>query len=160
VAAGTWTRIVDGRPARPAPTRTAQRPPDRLVSGSGSIQGRVGGRRLGCALVAGGGARCREGEAVGPYGDAVEHELSILDRLVLGPGRLYDVSADGPGCFALRLGRVAAAPPYGQHARFCFDPVSGAMVSSRIDRGRAVDLVEVTEVRRDVDDVDLRPPTG
>ena len=158
VAAGTWTRIVDGRPALAAPTRTAQRPPDRLVSGSGSIQGRIGGRRLGCVLVTGGGASCREGEAVGPYDGAVEHELSILVGQVLGPGRLYDVSDDGPGCYALRLGRATVAPPYGQEARFCFDGSSGAMVASRIDRGRAVDVVEVTEVRLDVTDVDLRPP--
>ena len=160
VTAGTYTRIVDGRPALAAATRTAQRPPDRLVSGAGSIQGRIDGRRLGCALATGGGASCRQGESVGPYGDAVDDELSILVSQVLGPGRLYDVSDDGPGCFVLRLGRAIAGPPYGQQARFCFDATSGAMVASRIDRGRAVDVVEVGEVRVDVTDADLRPPTG
>ena len=159
VTAGTYTRLIDGRPALATPTRTVQRPPDRLVAGPGSVQGRLDGRRLGCALVVDGDARCRVGEPVGPYASAVDHEVSILVRQVIGDGRLYAVSDDGPGCFALRLERAVPDAPYGRRARFCFDGSSGALVSSRIDRGRAVDLVEISEVRVAVTEDDLEPPT-
>lgn len=159
-AEGVFTRSLDGEPALSAEVRTAQRPPDRLEVRPGSATGRQGGRRLACALEEGGTLACRTGEPVGPYEDAVEREVALLREQVQGPARVYDVRAAGDGCFTLVPTRAGAAGQYGSRAEFCFDATTGALVSSRVERGRAVDEVEMDEIRTEVTDEDLGTGQG
>jgi hypothetical protein len=153
VAEGTFTRSVEGEAVLRSAVRTAQRPPDRLEVGPGSATGRRDGRRIACAAEEDGELSCREGEAVGPYEDAVEREVAIF-RDQFGPGRLYDATADGD-CFVFDLAAPDPAPPYGDRATYCFDDATGALRRSRIDHGRVVDTVEIDTIRTDVRDEDL-----
>lgn len=159
VSEGTYTRTVEGRPGLRGAIRTAQRPPDRLEVVPGSATGRIGGRQVAC-VHDGGRMACREGEAVGPYDAGVAEEVAILRQQVVGPARLYDVTDHGAGCFRLGLVRPYPAPPYGRSATFCFDGPTGALRRSRVDRGRAVDLLEVTDIRVEVADRDLGTGQG
>ena len=159
VAEGTFTRTLDGQTALQSAVRTAQRPPDRLEVQPGSATGRRDGRRIACAAEEDGSLSCRTGETVGPYEDAVEREVTILREQVLGPRRLYDVTAED-GCFTLDLVAAFPAAPYGSRARFCFDDATGALRSSRVERGRAVDSIEVNTIRTSVTDEDLGTGQG
>ena len=134
-----------------------QRPPDRLRRGLGSVEGRIAGRRIGCAATVAGSSECREGGIAPPYDEEVAAELALLRGYVLGPTRLYTVIADRSGCFHLRLVQRMLAPPYGEAARFCFDAATGALRSSEVSRGGALDVTRAVEVRADVTDADLTP---
>lgn len=158
-AEGVFTRTLDGEPALEADVRTAQRPPDRLEVLPGSASGRSQGRRLACAAVEGGELSCRLGRDVGPYEEAVAREVLSLRQEVVGEDRRYDVTADGD-CFVLTLVRSGTGAPYGTRAEFCFDPASGALTSSRVERGRAVDTVEMGPIRTEVTDEELGGGTG
>jgi hypothetical protein len=153
VAEGTFTRTLDGEPALESAVRTVQRPPDRLELQPGSATGRLGGRRVACAVEDDGSLSCRTGERVGPYEDAVAREVAILRDQVEGPRRVYDVTEDGD-CFVLELGAG------GERSTYCFDGATGALVRSRIERGRLADTVVMTSVRPEVTDEDLSAVTG
>jgi hypothetical protein len=158
-AEGVFTRSFDGEPALSADVRIAQRPPDRLEVRPGSATGRSGGRRLACAVEDDGELSCRTGDPVGPYGDAVEREVDLLREQVVGPDRVYEVSDDGD-CFTLVLVRRDASAQYGSRAQFCFDADTGALASSRVERGPAVDEVRMGEIRTEVRDEDLGTGQG
>ena len=138
--------------------RIAQRPPDRLSTGLGSIDARRGGRRLACATGADGSLRCRDGGPAPPYAKEVDDELALLGSYLAGPNPLYGVRAQGRGCYQLDLRVPLPAPPYGRRARFCFDPSTGAPVASEVDRTEATDRQQAVEVRATVGDSDLAPP--
>ena len=159
---GTWA--VDARFARAtAAGRTltidihmAQRPPDRLITGLGTVNARRGGQRLACAPDADGAVHCRPGGPAPPYADEVADELRILDTYVNGPSAFYAVARDGD-CFELRLRLRVLSPPYGERARFCFDRATGAPTRSEIDKVQARDRTVAVSVRQDVSDDDLDP---
>lgn len=148
-----------GRPLT-ASVHSAQRPPDRLHQGLGSVNARRGDVELVCA----GGdrgpdtLRCREGKALRPYAEEVEAELRILRQYVIGPDALYTVRQESGGCFALRLRFVLPAPPYGTSARFCFDPRTLAPVRAEVRRDEGVDVTVAVNVNGDPSDADLAPP--
>jgi hypothetical protein len=160
---GTWfvearfERFKDGRRVLSTTLRIGQRPPDRLREGLGTIQAVRGGRRLACAPDAAAAVRCRDGGPAAPYRDEVRAELAVLRTYVVGPGRLYAVVAEPGTCFELRLRGGYLTPPYGQRARFCFDPATGAPIRSEINRLEATDRTVATAVRRRVTDADLDP---
>jgi hypothetical protein len=134
----------------------AQRPPDRLVTGLGSIDARRGGERLACAPDAAGDVHCRDGGPAPAYDAEVAQELEYLRRYVLGAGALYGVAESGD-CYTLRLRLRIPSPPYGIQARFCFDGPTGAPIRSEIDRKEARDHTVAVSVRARPSDADLDP---
>jgi hypothetical protein len=159
---GTWS--VEARFERVTATgrrlettvHMAQRPPDRLVTGLGSIDSRRGGERLACAPDAAGDVHCRDGGPAPPYEGEVANELGYLRRYVIGRDALYGVNKS-LDCYMLRLRVRLPSPPYGERARFCFDPVTGAPVRSEIERKEGRDRTVAISVRRRPTDADLDP---
>jgi hypothetical protein len=160
--AGTWVvdatfeRVTASGRRLAGQVHMAQRPPDRLVTGLGAVDGRRGDRRLACATDPGGALRCRDGAQVRPYAEEVDSEVATLRTYVHGPGAFYAVRQDGE-CFALRLSRQILSPPYGSRARFCFDRATGAPVRSQVTRREATDRTVAGAVRARPSDVDLDP---
>ena len=134
----------------------AQRPPDRLITGLGTVNSRRNGERLACAPDAEGVVHCRPGGPAPPYADEVDAELRILATYVRGPTAFYAVAYDGD-CFRLRLRQRVLSPPYGERARFCFDPATGAPTRSEITKVQARDRTVAVSVRPTVSDDDLDP---
>jgi hypothetical protein len=156
----TW--VVDGRFERRVGDRVvlavdvhrAQRPPDRLSVGFGAVDARAGGRRLACAEDDAGVVTCRDGGPAPPYAEEVDDEIELLRRYV-APDGLYTVAAEPGGCFRLRLRRAMLTPPYGQRARFCFDPETGAPVRAELERLEATDRTVAVRVDAHPTDEDL-----
>ena len=138
----------------------AQRPPDRLSEALGSVDARRGDRRLACAAGADGHLRCRDAGAAPPYGQDVDAGEAVLRQQLLGLQRLYDVTATSAHCYDLRLRLTYPAPPYGRHARFCFDTETGAPTLRDVDRVEGHDVQEAVSVSGQVTDADLAPPPG
>ncbi len=162
----TATYVVESRFVRQtragastlADIRVAQRPPDRLVTGGGTLDGRLGGRRVACAADDEGVLRCRDGGEAPPYHEEVARERRDLERLVAGDQPLYAVGRDGEGCFVLRLTVIIHAPPYGVRARFCYDDATGAPTRVHVHGEDFVDRTDAIAVRAEVTDDDLRLP--
>jgi hypothetical protein len=151
-----FERVTAARRRLAAQVHMAQRPPDRLVTGLGAVDGRRGDRRLACAPDAEGVLRCREGPRVRPYDAEVDIEIRTLRSYVLGPGAFYAVREEG-ACFRLRLSRQLLSPPYGQRSRFCFDRATGAPVRSEVLRKEARDETVAVTVRGTPTEDDLDP---
>jgi hypothetical protein len=131
-----------------------QRPPDRVQSSGMSITGSVGGVRYVCDDLPDDVFECREIPVETDFDASIEREVSALWTYVLGQVPLYRVSRDGD-CFDLTITRRILAPPYGNSARFCFDPDSGAVVEIRIERDEVTDTVRAISITTDVSDDDL-----
>ena len=164
--AGTWKvdATFERTPARgdgklSSPLEMVQRPPDRLVRQFGSVTGVIDGKEVGCAPAPGGSVKCRAGAPV-DYAKEVATELDRLEGYVAGPVPIYSVSRDGPGCFRLDRQIEYLAPPYGDHARFCFDAKTGALVKTEVVRPEATDVTTAVVVTSDVADADLALPTA
>jgi hypothetical protein len=85
---------------------------------------------------------------------------AVLRQQLLGPQRLYDVTATAAHCYDLRLRVTYPAPPYGRRARFCFDADTGAPTLRDIDRAEGRDVQEAVSVSGQVTDADLAAPPG
>jgi hypothetical protein len=149
-------RLTNGR-SLTFTIHTVQRPPDRLVTGLGTVAARTESGRLACAATSDGSLKCRRAGTVVPYAQEVAAEMATLGRLVVGSGRLYDVRGAGADCFDLRLRVAYPNPPYGQQATFCFDPASGAPRRSAIRRVQGTDARQTVQVRTSVTPRDLAP---
>ena len=163
-AAGEFVREASGGRRFASAVTIVQRPPDRLVTGAGSVSGRLDGHRVACSTDEDGTLGCRTGEAVGPYDEAVAGEVAAV-RAAVAPGGAYAVMpVEDPGasrtCFGLRRRSVApaTAPPWGRRARFCFDRATGAPVETVIRRPESIDRTLFTTVTPDVTDGDLELP--
>jgi len=154
-----WTRTV-GTNQLQDEIRTAQRPPDRLSVALGSVSARRGDRLLACAEGSDGKLHCRDAGAAPPYDQTVANGEAVLRSQLLGPNRIYDVTATSANCFNLRLRFSYPVPPYGRQARFCFDEDTGAPTLSDIDRVEGRDTQEAISVSGQVSDADLAPPPG
>ncbi|MBV8981093.1 MAG: hypothetical protein JO086_09360 [Acidimicrobiia bacterium] len=152
-----WQRIV-GSSRLDDEIRTAQRPPDRLSVALGSVDARRGDRRLSCAADADGHLHCRDAGAAPPYDQDVDANEAVLRGQLLGPNRLYEVTATSAHCYDLRLRFTYPVPPYGRRARFCFDEATGAPTLRDIDRVEGRDVQEATSVSGEVTEADLAPP--
>jgi len=139
---------------------TAQRRPDRLSVALGSVDARQGDRRLACAAGADGRLRCRDAGGAPPWDQDVNAGEAVLRQQLLGPQRLYDVTEATPHCYDFRLRFTYPAPPYGRHARFCFDDETGAPTLRDIDRIEGRDVQQAVSVSGQVTDADLAPPPG
>jgi hypothetical protein len=156
----TFTRTVPSGAGLRESMRLVQRPPDRLLSGLGALSGRVGGRLVRCPATADAAAPCLLDAAAPPYEEDVAGEVAVLRGYVTGERPLYAVTAYGDGCFALDLALRFPAPPYGDHALFCFDALTGAPALTVIERVEGVDRTEADTIEAVVSDEDLQVPTG
>jgi hypothetical protein len=142
-------------------TTTVQRPPDdRLVTGLGSVSGRLNGKIVGCAAGANGGG-CVVGAAAPDYQEQVDAELRVLETYVSGDRPLYQVVdfGDAPNqCFRLDLAVELPSPPYGDHALFCFDRATAAPVLTEVQRPEATDVTVAREIRTEIRPEDLEIP--
>ncbi len=152
-----WTRTVRGARLQDDIT-IAQRPPDRLSTGGGSVDARTGDRRLACTAGSDGRLRCRDAGPAPPYSEEVDNGAAVLRQQLSGPGRLYDVTSGGPRCYDLRLRLRYPAPPYGQRSRFCFDARTGAPTLRDVERLEGRDVQEAVSLSADVTVADLTPP--
>jgi hypothetical protein len=162
--AGTWKvdATFERTPAKgggklSSPLEMVQRPPERLTRQFGSVTGVIDGKEVGCAPAPGGTVKCRSGGAV-DYDKEVASELARLQTYVAGPVPIYAVQRDGRGCYRLDRQIQYLAPPYGDHARFCFDAKTGALVKAEVVRPEAIDVTTAVLVTGDVADADLTLP--
>jgi hypothetical protein len=141
------------------PVRLAQRPPDHVSTGLGTVDARLGGRLVACGVSAAETLQCGQQGSTEPYDQTVGQQLARLRTYVIGPGAIYRVGQLG-GCFELTL-RLPSfpVPPYGRVAVFCFDPVSGAPAGTVISRDQATDRTVVTDAHSPAVDADLVLPT-
>jgi hypothetical protein len=142
-----------------ATTHRAQAPPDRMASALGSVDAVLHGRHLDCSTDGRGRQHCIQGAVAKPYDQEVADELTTLRSYVLGAPPLYVVRQQDHGCFRLRL--VVSpypSPPYGQEARFCWDPVSHAPVRVEVHRAEGADVTVTFAIRRQPTQADLTPP--
>ena len=142
-----------------SPLEMVQRPPERLTRQFGSVTGVIGGKEVGCAPAPDGTVKCRSGGAV-DYDKEVATEMKRLATYVAGPVPIYAVSRDGQGCYRLDRQIEYLSPPYGDHARFCFDPKTGAIVKVEVVRPEATDVTTAVLVTGDVADADLALPAA
>ena len=154
-----WQRTANGSHLDDQ-IRIAQRPPDRLSVAAGSVEARQGDRNLACATGEDGRLRCRDAGPAPPYDQDVNAGEGVLRQQLLGPKRLYDVTATGAHCYDFRLRVNYPAPPYGRQARFCFDEATGAPTLRDVQQPPGRDLQEAISVSGQVDDANLAPPPG
>ncbi len=133
-----------------------QRPPDRLLSGLGTVNGRFEGRLVRCRTSTEGVESCAPTASARSYAADVAAELDTLRSYVEGPRPLYRTVGYGRGCFGLELALALPAPPYGQEALFCFDEVTGAPRLTVIRRDGLIERVEATRISTEVTFGDLR----
>jgi hypothetical protein len=155
----TFTRAAPGASPFTSTTRLVQRPPDRLISGLGAVEGRLGGKIVRCGTDASGAGRCfRSEEDAPPYDQAVADEVDALSRYVLGVRPPYTVVDFLQGCFRLDLRIQLPDPTYGEHALFCFDPTTGAPSRTVIERPEVVETTTADRITALVTDPDLEVP--
>jgi len=141
-------------------TTTVQQPPDtRLVSGLGSVSGRLNGMIVGCAASPDVATGCVTGAPAPDYRSEVDAQLATLESYVTGPRPLYRVVDFGNDCFRLDLAIAVPSPPYGDSALFCFERRTGAPTLTEIRRPEATDQTIAREIRPDVRSEDLQIPT-
>jgi len=154
--------LPDGNELRSTTTTVQQPPGTRLVTGLGSVSGRLNGTIVGCAgTPVAGGAGCVTGAAAPDYRAEVDAQLQQLESYVTGPRPLYHVVdfGDAPThCFRLDLAVAFPSPPYGDHALFCFDRPTGAPALTEIQRQEATDRTIAREIRGEVRPEDLQIP--
>jgi hypothetical protein len=162
--AGTWKvdatferTPASGTGKLSSPLEMVQRPPDRLVRQFGGVTGVVDGKEVGCTAGPNDKVQCRNGASV-DYDQEVATELERLQAYVAGPVPIYAVTREAAGCFRLDRQIEYLAPPYGDHARFCFDPKTGAIVKTEVVRPEATDVTTAVVVTADVTDADLALP--
>jgi hypothetical protein len=155
----TFSRAAPGQQPLTSTTVLVQRPPDRLLSGLGAVEGRLEGMVVRCGTDATGAGRCfRSAEDAPPYEQAVADEVESLTEYVQGDRPLYAVVDFLNGCFRLDLRIQLPAPTYGNHALFCFDEATGAPARTVIERDEVVETTTATRITALVTDPDLQVP--
>jgi hypothetical protein len=159
--------LTDGSQLK-STTTTVQDPPNtRLVIGFGSASGRLNGKIVGCAGTPDGEAGCVTSVEAPDYTAEVDAEIQGLESYVTGARPTYDVvdfgatstvSGGSARCFRLDLAVAVPAPPYGNHALFCFDHATEAPILIEIERSEATDRTVATEVRSQVTPDDVQVP--
>lgn len=156
VVAGISTRITPDGGELVSPVELVQRPPDYIRRQFGGADARLGDRPVNCSTTPEGTVECHRGESERTYEELVADEVERWAGYFSGdPEGLYRVDEYLEGCFELTLTRAYPSPPYGDLARFCFDPGTGAIIFSEVRRDEATDTTEMTEIRPEVSDADL-----
>jgi hypothetical protein len=159
--------LADGSQLKSTTTTVQDPPHTRLVIGFGSVSGRLNGKVVGCAGTPDGQAGCVTSVEAPDYTAEVDAEVQALESYVTGARPTYDVvdfgdtatAAGGSArCFRLDLAVAVPAPPYGNHALFCFDKATAAPVLIEIDRTEATDRTVATKVHTAVSPDDVQIP--
>jgi hypothetical protein len=167
VVDSTFVRTLpDGKDFQGGTNRIVQRPPDRLVSGLGAVEGRVGDHVVRCGTGPpgdNGANKCFQGPLSTTYDEDVDVEIQALRDIVDGDHPLYTVTDFGVAgrsrCF--RLDRVLEflSPPYGDQALFCFDTATGAPVVSVVERPEGTDrTLAIRPIRTEPTATDFQLP--
>ncbi|HEY2430642.1 MAG TPA: hypothetical protein VGI06_17025, partial [Acidimicrobiales bacterium] len=141
----------------------AQRPPDSVRTGGGTVDARRGSVLIACSTPAGGSHPvCREGPAPGTWRQVVDAQIAGLRPFLTGPLRVYRVVALARDCFRLDLVvRATRLPPaLALGARYCIDPGTQAVLSSSQRLAAAVITITATSVHGPATDADLALPAG
>lgn len=143
----------------------AQRPPDRVRIGLGSVDARRGQTLIACASASGdssGRPACRAQATKTSWQDEVDNQLAALRGALVGNRAVFTVMVAGPGCFVFRLrGSTGPVPvTLGRGARYCLDPQTGAVLSSTVQRVGALDSLTTIEHHSPATDTDLALPPG
>lgn len=137
----------------------AQRPPDYVRRQHGGVDARMGERPVLCSAPPDGEVTCRAGPGSPTYAQQVAGKVARWEEYLLeGSVPMYRVETEGDGCFELHLTQLLHAPPYGYFAKFCFDGPTGAIIYTEIRRLEGSDIVQATEIRREVTAADLELP--
>jgi hypothetical protein len=142
------------------PAVLAQRPPDHVNIGLGTVDARLAGVDVACGVGSTGTLTCRRQPGATPFDKTVDDQVGILRTYVAGPAPLYAV-AELAGCFQLTL-QVPGfpVPPYGRRAVFCFDPATGAPAGSVVAKDQGTDRISVTDAHSPATADDLQLPSS
>ena len=159
VVQSSFTRAAPGQTSFVSTRHLVQRPPDRLLSGLGAVEGRLQGKVVRCGTDADGNGRCfRSADDAPPYDQAVDDEVDALAAYVRGDRPPYAVVDFLDGCFRLDLRVQLPSPTYGAHALFCFDGATGAPARTVIDRTDVIETTVADSITPVVTDADLEVP--
>lgn len=150
------TRRADDGAGLDTTSVLAQRPPDRLLTGLGTVEGRLGDDVVRCASEPSGTSRCFRSPGAPAFDDDVAARLDALRGYVTGRRPLYAVIDFEQGCFRLDRKLALPAPPYGDHALFCFDQATGAPSLTVIEQPGITVRTEATSISPTVTDADLQ----
>ena len=143
--------------------RSAQRPPDSLETAGGTVSGRRDSTEFACATSPRTGhLLCRQVAGDQTWAQYVDSYVAAVTAQVSGPHALYGVARAGHDCFVFEPIVAPAKLPvlFGRGARYCFDPPTGALVSSVVDVVGAVDTLTTIDLRSPATASDLALPAG
>jgi hypothetical protein len=142
------------------PVQRAQRPPDHLNVGLGTVDARLSGVLVACGVGGKGDLACGRQPGAPSFEASVDSQIATLETYLRGPTPLYQV-AELAGCYQLTLAVPRfPVPPYGRLAVFCFDPTTGAPAGSVVAKDGGTDRTTVTDVHAPATDSDLQLPTA
>lgn len=90
----------------------------------------------------------------------VEQELAVVVSQVSGDDPTYLLYPEGESCWVAIAAEPSPTRQWGQATTFCFDAVTGALMSRSSVNGSRRDVLELTEIRSNVTDDDLAPTVG
>jgi hypothetical protein len=132
-----------------------QRPPDRLVSRLGGIVGIYDGRPVTCDSGASGDLTCSPVSTSETYQERLDDELVVFASYLAGDDPAYLIREIDDACYELVANRRDVLLEYGERSEFCFDPATGALVSTVTDFGSVVETTEAVTVSTQVTDADF-----
>jgi hypothetical protein len=166
----TATYVVDAAVTRTLPNgqqinweqHEVRRPPERLMVGLGTVEGRLGDHLVRCASDPSGNSRCTQSAPDDTFADEVAADTAELRRELIDDSlyTVVDFGEDhGTHCYRLDLAKQFPSPPYGTSALFCFDVATGAPVLTVVEQPESTTrTVASRPIRGDVTDADLVVP--
>ena len=152
-----FERVAKSGQALESSSTYTQQPPRRVVRQAGGMLLTAGSASLTCTTVSN-QMVCAPAPAT-DYETEVAKELAIWRATLLGEVPYYRIAQPEAGCFQLDLAVAIPDPPYGDTARFCFDPPTGALARRQIVRATATDTEEATGISTVIPDDAFAPPT-
>jgi hypothetical protein len=139
----------------------AQRPPNSVTTGDGTVSARRGSDLIACATPPDATAPvCRVVPTDESWAQDAAQQIAAIGALLLGPTAQYDISRSPGGCFAFQLMTPSptASTFLGDGARYCVDPVTGVLLSSQVERGAVIDTLVTVAYHAPASDADLALP--
>lgn len=154
---GTWTIEAtysrkQGKEVSTSSVLETQRPPDYLLSGLGSVRGRDATHEYACSDAEESGTVCTPGDAVPSWDVMVALEMDALKTNVLASPPPYGVRRTSDDCYRLTRLRPMLSGSFGDRARICFDPATGARTLHEVHQGEIVTTTRATRVTATVNE--------
>ena len=127
-----------------------QQPPRRSIRQSDSVLITAGADSVTCNTVAGQSQLVCAPAPDTDYAGDIAAEIRGWQAAFGGDQPAYRVARSADGCFELQLNIVMADPPYGDVARFCFDPATGALATRQFVRSTATDTETASAITADI----------